>query len=572
MKRFWKFIKYNKTDSCSISQLKKQGKSITDPKNIADVLNQQFESVFTRETDVPANLLQATSRHPEMPDILFTLPGVLKLLENLKIHKAPGPDGITPRVLQSLAQVIAPILTCIFNKSYQTGQVPDDWLRANVVPVFKKGNKTDPENCRPLLLTCTCCILMEHIVTSIIMQHATENNILYPFQYGFRSGRSCETQLTGFISDLHNNLQQGKQTDVIVLDMAKAFDKVGHQRLIRKLEFYGVCGLTSQWIHSFLSNRTQAVVLDGSSSYTADVISGVPQGSVLGPCLFLYFINDLPTTLTSKVRLFADDTLVYLTVRSEEDARCLQDDLDRIEDWVKRWMMEFNPTKCQVLRVARSRQVINHQYSLCGKNLEICSSTKYLGITVSSNLSWNKQVDEVCAKANSTLAFLRRNLRIKSPKLKTMAYFTLVRPIIEYAAPVWDPYTQRNIYKIEMVQRRAARFVCGRYHNTSSVSEMLQDLNWPSLQQRREMLRLVLFYKIHHNLVVFDSSPYITPALRATRNTHQQGYQIPTSSTEYHRNSFFPRTVKVWNSLPPDIISAPSAEAFRQHLAARQAT
>ena len=190
---------------------------------------------------------------------------------------------------------------------------------------------------------------------------------------------------------------------------------------------------------------------------------------------------------------------------------------------------------------------------------------------VISDLRWNKQVDEVCAKANRTLAFLRRNLRIKSPKLKTMAYFTLVRPIIEYAAPVWDPYTQRNIYKIEMVQRRAARFVCGRYHNTSSVSEMLQDLEWPSLQQRREMLRLVLFYKIHHNLVIFDTSPYITPALRATRNTHHQGYHIPTSTKEYHRNSFFPRTVKVWNSLPPDIISAPSAEAFHQHLVVRQA-
>ena len=225
MKRFWKFIKYNKTDSCSISQLKKQGKSITDPENIADALNQQFESVFTRETDVPGDILPDTSHHPQMPDILFTLPGVLKLFENLKIHKAPGPDRITPRVLQMLAPVIAPTLTCIFNKSYQTGQVPDDWLKANVVPVFKKGNKTDPVNYRPISLTCTCCKLMEHIVTSNIMRHATENYILYPLQYGFRSGRSCETQLTGFISNLHNNLQQGRQTDVIVLDMAKAFDK-----------------------------------------------------------------------------------------------------------------------------------------------------------------------------------------------------------------------------------------------------------------------------------------------------------------------------------------------------------
>ena len=179
-------------------------------------------------------------------------------------------------------------MTCIFNKSYQTGVVPDPWHQANVVPVFKKGKTTDPGNYRPISLTCVCCKLMEHIITSNMMRHATEHNILYPLQFGFRARMSCETQLAGFLGDLQNNMQQGKQTDVIVLDMSKAFDKVGHHRLAKKLLYYGIRGHTITWIKNFLSNRTQRVVLNGVSSYTGEMRSGVPQGSVLGPNLYSY--------------------------------------------------------------------------------------------------------------------------------------------------------------------------------------------------------------------------------------------------------------------------------------------
>ena len=247
--------------------------------------------------------------------------------------------------------------------------------------------------------------------------------------------------------------------------MAKAFDKVGHRRLLKKLEHYGIRGPTNRWINSFLSKRTQTVVFEGSSSYTctAPVKSGVPQGSVLGPCMFLFFMNDLPDALTSQVRLFADDALVYLTVNTQDDAHRLQADLNKLAEWGQRWLMEFNAKKCQVLRVTRRRHIVEHQYTLHGKELETCTSAKYLGITISSDLRWNKHVDEVCSKANKTLGFLRRNLRVSSPKLKTLAYFSLVRPLVEYAAPAWDPHTDRNINKLEKVQRRAARFVCNRY-------------------------------------------------------------------------------------------------------------
>ena len=286
---------------------------------------------------------------------------------------------------------------------------------------------------------------MEHIITSSIMKHATTHNILYPLQFGFRFGRSCETQLTGFISDLFNNsMHKSEQIDVLVLDMAKAFDKVGHRRLLKKLEHYGIRGPTNRWINSFLSKRTQTVVFEGSSSYTAPVKSGVPQGSVLGPCMFLLFMNDLPDALTSQVRLFADDTLVYLTVNTQDDAHRLQADLNKLAEWGQRWLMEFNAEKCQVLRVTRRRHIVEHQYTLHGKELETCTAAKYLGITISSDLRWNKHVDEVCSKANKTLGFLRRNLRVSSPKLKTLAYFSLVRPLVEYAAPAWDPHTDKT--------------------------------------------------------------------------------------------------------------------------------
>ena len=178
------------------------------------------------------------------------------------------------------------------------------------------------------------------------MEHASQNKILYSLRHGFRERRSCETQLIEFVNDVVSSMQDGLQTDVCVLDFSKAFYKVGHQRLLHKLEWYGVRGTTNQWIRSFLEGRTQSVVVEGAESDRVPVLSGVPQGSVLGPCLFLYYINDISLGLTSTTRLFADDTLIYMTLRNNSDAQKLQDDLRRREEWEDTWMMEFHPHKC----------------------------------------------------------------------------------------------------------------------------------------------------------------------------------------------------------------------------------
>ena len=566
LKRFWTFVKHSRSDTVGISSLDVNGQEVSAPDQIANALNGQFQSVFSSETQVQQGLLPPTSPHPTMPDINISESGVLKLLLNLKIHKAAGPDAIRPRILKELAPTIAPILTVIYKRSYQTGQVPDDWKAAYVTPIFKKGKRSEASNYRPISLTCVACKIMEHILVSGIMKHANENQILYKLQCGFRERRSCETQLIELVHDLASNMQGGGQTDLVIMDFSKAFDKVGHKRLIKKIDYYGIRGKTRDWIEAFLSNRTQRVVVKGGQSDEVNVQSGVPQGSVLGPCLFLLYINDLPDQLSSTVRLFADDTLLYLAVQTQGDADTLQRDLHTLEEWERKWLMEFNTDKCQVLRVSRKRNPVIHNYTLHGKVLEAVETAKYLGVSLTSDLRWNSHITNITNKGNRTLGFLRRNLRIKSPSLKATAYMSLVRPTVEYSSTVWDPYTQQNIDKIEMVQRRAARYTLNRYQSTDSVTNMLQELNWDTLESRRKKSRLTMLYKFHNNLLDSDCHKYLAPVDRPSRHWHKFAYRVPSSATNYHQMSFIPRTIKDWNCLPIKVVEANSAPSFRRQL------
>ncbi len=355
--------------------------------------------------------------------------------------------------------------------------------------------------------------------------------------------------------------------DHIPYIFSKAFDKVSHQKLTAKLAYYGIRGNTNAWISDFLHERTQTVVLDGVKSYDGEVLSGVPQGSVLGPCLFLYYINDIPLGLNSTVRLFADDTVVYLAVKTTTDAITLQNDLHKLEQWEDKWAMEFNPSKCQVMHISRNKKPSKHEYTLHGTTLEAVDAAKYLGVTITPKLNFNKHIDNVTASATRSLNFLKRNLQVSSPKLKITAYNALVRPLLEYAPTVWNPYTSTYIKKVEMVQRRAARYTLHRYHYTSSVGEMLQQLGWQTLQQRREQQSLCMMYKIHYGLVAFNKAQYLIPAQQTRRTTHGLAYQIPHSRTDYHLNSFFPRTIRLWNSLPGYVVITPTYDTFRNQLA-----
>ena len=564
-KRFWSYIKMLRRDNTGVAPLKHQGKLHSLAKDKADILNQQYQSVFTEE-DTHSIPTPSGTPFPSMDDITVDEAGVGKLLKNINPHKAAGPDEIPAKVLKECAEELAPFLTIIFTKSLAESNVPDDWRHANISAVFKKGDRNTAANYRPVSLTSLCCKIQEHIIASNIMRHLSKHSILTDCQHGFRVRRSCETQLITLAHELASSLDKSVQTDMIILDFSKAFDKVPHKRLLGKIAFYGVRGSTLGWIKAFLSYRTQQVVVDGAKSAQVPVISGVPQGTVLGPLLFLLFINDLPDQLKSKTRLFADDCIIYREIRSEKDCQILQADLNTLSAWELRWGMEFHPQKCNTISCSRSRNPIMFGYKLKGHTLEHVPSAKYLGVDISKDLSWNSHINRISKKANSMVGFLRRNLPSASKATKTNAYFSLVRPHVEYCCSVWSPHTAEMTTKLEAVQRRAARYITNAYDKTTSVSAMLRELDWEPLESRRVKFQLTLLYKIINDLVDIPSHPYLQPGSSRTRSQHSIKFRQFTVRTNVLKYSFFPRSIPVWNSLPASVAEAPSLASFRREI------
>ena len=399
------------------------------------------------------------------------------------------------------------------------------------------------------------------------MKHLECNNILHDAQHGFRKRRSCESQLILTINDLAKNLDNAGQTDLILLDFSKAFDKVPYKRLLYKIHYYGVRNNINHWIENFLTGRTQQVLLDGTKSTTAPVESGVPQGSVLGPLLFLLYINDLPEAISaeSTARLFADDCALYRNIKNEDDARCLQEDLVRLQKWEADWLMEFHPKKCQVLQITNKRKPIHYPYDIHNHKLDVVDSAKYLGVTIQKNLKWNEHINQLTKKANSTTAFLRRNLHHCPSSTKSLCYLTLVRPLTEYASVVWDPFTTENINKLEMVQRRAARMVYSDYRTTSSVTTMLAQLQWNTLQERRAQHKAIMMYRIVNQLVDIPSQTLI-PTISPRGNNIT--FLVPYARVLSYQRSFFPDAIRTWNALPAEVVNAPSIDCFKARLQA----
>ena len=355
IKRFYRYIKHLRQESTGVSTLKAGGKISATAEEKANACNAQFQSAFSTEDQ--ATMPQPHGeRLPPMPDLNITENGVLKLLEGLNPSKASGPDQVPARVLKECAKPLAPVIADFYQQSIDEARLPDDWKQQYVHPVFKKGSRSDPANYRPVALTCILCKTLEHIIASNLHCHLEEHGFLSDAQHGFRKLRSCETQLYATLQDFFNTLEAGGRLDAVVLDFSKAFDKVPHERLMSKLLHCGVQGSTRRWIRHWLIGCEQRVVVDGTESDTCSVTSGVPQGSVLGPLLFLIFINDIAQDLNSNIRLFADDALLYRSIRSQEDHNRMQEDLDTLAHWASTWCMEFNVTKCYAMHIMTTSQ------------------------------------------------------------------------------------------------------------------------------------------------------------------------------------------------------------------------
>ncbi len=424
-------------------------------------------------------------------------------------------------------------------------------------------------------MTSICCKLFEHIVHSHISSHLETHNILLANQHGFRRNHSCESQLILTINDLTNTLNQtaGATIDMGILDFSKAFDTVPHERLLSKCHHLGVRGKILTWLRSFLIGRRQRVLVNGSSSSWQSLDSGVPQGTVLGPLMFLIYINDITDNLSpgTTTRLFADDCVIYRPIQTTDDRHSLQHDINTLQEWAVRWQMSFNPKKCNMMHISARGNCHPHPYYMAGIQLEAVKEHRYLGVTFTDTLSWNNHVDVQCSKANRLLGLLRRNLAKCSPRTKAVAYQALVRPHLEYSAPAWDPHTVKNTKKLEQVQRRAARFACNTYSSYQRVTPLLASLNWQPLQTRRQAARLIVFFRMMHHTIAIPST-LVSPGPQRTRSAHPFKCQHVSTRIDVYKYSFIPRTIIQWNQLPHCLATAPSAECFKtglaEHLAA----
>ena len=312
------------------------------------------------------------------------------------------------------------------------------------------------------------------------------------------------------------------------------------------------------------------MALDGELSSEVDVISGVPQGTVLGPLLFLAFINDLPGCVKdSFTKLFADDCLLFKKITSQTDSLKLQGDLTSLENWEETWQMHFNPSKCTTLRmvpVNYTNDVLETTYNLHGQQLEVTPSSKYLGVNLDDKLTWKGHIQETAAKGNRILGFLKRNFRECNMKVRASTYKTMVRPVLEYAGVIWDPTSEQNKKTLEDVQRNAARFVCNNYTDRypGAVTNMLNTLQWDSLEERRLHQRLLMLYKINSGIVDVEKSSFYKPGdprTRGSQNIHQDLFKHPSIT-----DTFFPRTISQWNRLPTRLTESPSMDFFRANL------
>ena len=563
-KNLFKFVKSQRKDQCGTPPFKHMGKVITDSKTKANLMNDYFTSIFTEneDTNIPN---KGPSPHPTMPKFEITHNGVYKLISNLKTKKATGPDNIPAILLKNVVAEITPVIVSLFRQSLDSGILPNEFKKANVTPIHKKGSgpKSIVKNYRPISLTSILSKCLEHILASQFMNHLERNNILTSKQHGFRKRRSTVTQLLLTCNDFADSLNKRSQVDGILLDFSKAFDKVSHKHLLYKLKFYGLRGNYLNWAESFLSNRTQKTLIDGQTSTQSNVKSGVPQGTVLGPLFFLCFINDLPEVVSSQIRLFADDALIYRQIDSPADYDVLQTDLNSLSKWSRDWCMEFNSGKCFVLTTTLKTKPLKFTYKMSGKNLESVKSHPYLGVTLDSKLSWTPHLNSVTAKATRSLNFLSRNFHNCPPHIKETAYNIYVRPQLEYASQVWSPQTITGKRKIENIQSRAGRFVTKRFKYTESITEIISSLNWQSLENRRNITDIITCHKILHNKLEVPTQNVFIPHTSHTRSDTQPFKNI-VCSVDAAKNSYFPRTISRWNKLPPNIGQMESENSFKR--------
>lgn len=536
----------------------------------ADLLNDYFCSI-TRIDDsnvqIPSIPLKTNKR---LNTVRVTHSEIRDVLQILKLGKASGQDEISHHMLKNVCNTICKPLELLFNMSLSAAVYPKLWKLAKVMPLFKKGDRHSPSNYRPISLLSTVGKVFERVIFKHMYNYFIENALFYKYQSGFLSGHSTVYQLIEIYHNICLSLEEKKHTCIVFCDISKAFDRVWHTGLYIKLKSYGIDGELLAWLNDYLHGRHQNVCVNGSFSKLGSIDAGVPQGSILGPLLFLIYINDIADIFNSACRLFADDTSLQCSSSSCLEIQTnLNKDLESLSKWAETWLVSFNPNKTDVLFISNCSDLDELlELEFDGNVLDFTDNHRHLGVTFNSSAKWEDHIEAMYSSVMKKINVLRKLKFILKRDALLRIYRTFILPILEYACELWDGCSKIESEKLEKAQREAARIITGLPSYASNFS-LYYETGLETLAARRKIRKLQLLYKMHTN----QTPDYLSSLLTSTvqeqvpyllRNIND--YRIPFFRLSTTNSSFLPSTLRSWNTLDNSVRSSASLNIFKKSL------
>ena len=573
--------------SINTSSIVFEGNVLTSNDNISNGFNKHFANVATKlidECNRSCNVNDINVNGATLSDVSSVLDLPLigpdfvdKEICSMSANKAIGLDDVSSRVLKLARPAIVDSLTYIINLSLSTGTFPSAWKEAKVIPLHKGGDLDNTNNYRPISILPVVSKIIERAVHNHVYSYLSAHNILNEHQSGFRPKHSTETALVDMVDDWLTNINSGKMTGVAFIDLRKAFDTVNHGILIDKLRLIGASSITLKWFRSYLSGRMQSVTFKDTISSKLPVNIGVPQGSILGPLLFLIFINDMSKVIKhGKISMYADDTTLYVNDNDVNViSKKLTEDIHEITAWLRINKLFLNTEKTNIMLVgssSRLRRVHDDEFTVIvnGLKLNRVKKAKCLGVVIDDELLWHKQVNGVTQKLFCKIALLRRLSTFLDSNTLNILYKSLVQPHFDYCSVVWFGRFIEDIHKLNVLQKRCARIILSVNSLTSSTV-MFPKLGWKALQDRCDYFKTLLLFKTLNNLAptyLCNKFKYVSE--KHNVNTRQAAaglLALPPctngSDTDYLKSSFCYSAVEVWNKLNYEVRKSTNVQNFK---------